>query len=48
MIDRYDYCTKFPQTAPFPGYFDNIPAIWYDFNLIMSNELNEITRTANG
>jgi len=39
MIERYNYCTKFP-TQPFEGGYDNQPAIWVDFINILTNELS--------
>jgi len=42
MIERYNYCTKFP-TQPFEGGYDSQPAIWVDFVNILTNELSKMS-----
>jgi len=42
MIERYNYCTKFP-TQPFDGGYDSQPAIWVDFINILTNELSKMS-----
>lgn len=46
FIQRFNFCEKF-KTDPFPGCYDDQPAVWVDFCNLMMEELPKCQKEYN-
>jgi hypothetical protein len=44
MINRYSYSEKYPSVAPYPGSYDDQPAVWLDAQRIIGNTITELQK----
>ncbi len=47
FIQRFNFCEKFKGVSPFQGCYDDQPAIWVDFCMLMMEELPKCQKEYN-